>query len=572
MNCSRHHGFTLVEVLMVIGIMAALMAMSFALPTGFDAEGQVSRAAQELAATMRETRARAMRANAVYAISFHIQNAPGSSGRVLNNRSGGHWYRVIGPSEPRALTGKSDNPTEAIALGEFEREQWSQPPFYQTVNHLRSGRSNPGTDGNKSTMSVLRQWIEVVNRCWVGEAHRLPQGKVRFLALTDQDNGDNRWPSQGGYYSATYPRPWFGYWDTSSDPAYPQLRTWGGYDPALEQIAQTGLYTSGILNWVDGNAKLTITNTYSSTDKVMSHSGFYYEGYEGTITGCVNPADRLTYADTNLNGFGDAYVNAAPTDVPPVAATTYDVLMKKDDPRPLIDAHWLDFVIVFYPDGRVSTDWFRMRNLTGYKSYSGSTSHMFPRYNADTTMTWPVTHPPDANNTLADHNKRVLLSGVPDRCGSAGGAVNFFDPTSPYFGFSRLQREATDFVDRTGFYYLTIAPDTTNDDGRYAAPEKAIQDLQPLYRVGISPQGFVKVIKVRSTNYLGRTLDTSITGNDWHDPVKIRGGATFGAVPKPTANNYYNHELYDKDYKPIGAPVEDVLTSEMLTLRTWWWQ
>ena len=41
---------------------------------------------------------RAMVEQAPFAIAINIQNAPGSSGRVINNRSGGHWYRMVGPA------------------------------------------------------------------------------------------------------------------------------------------------------------------------------------------------------------------------------------------------------------------------------------------------------------------------------------------------------------------------------------------------------------------------------------------------------------------------------------------
>ena len=90
--------FSMVELLVVIAIMAIALGMIAVSMTRTNADAAVKGAADALAAVLRQTRTRAMVNQAPYAVSFNIQNAPGSSGRVLNNRSGGHWYRIIGPS------------------------------------------------------------------------------------------------------------------------------------------------------------------------------------------------------------------------------------------------------------------------------------------------------------------------------------------------------------------------------------------------------------------------------------------------------------------------------------------
>ena len=532
----------MVELLVVVGIMAALMGLVFAIPMHEEREGQVRGAAEELAAVMRETRTRAMRTNRSYGISFNIENAPGSSGRILNNRSGGHWYRVIGPSDALFW-----GPHQGSDYGGLLNLLWGKPPMYVNLNWL----NGKGADWWNNAYPLIRQYVDLVNRSWVEEAHRLARGRVRFLALTDQDNGDNVFPALGGYYSRTYPRPWFGYWDAATDPLKPELRTWGGYDPSLKLAGQTLYRTDLILPW---NCRVQVNGRF------ISHSGFFYEGYEGEITGCVNPADRLAFDDIDGDGYGDSD-----------ASKTYK-LMVKDAPRPLIDGNWLDFTIYFHPDGSVATDWFRLREACQFLPSPGF-DRMFPGFpGAYSGGSDPaVTTYPRLGDT--SHGGRMLANGVPDRCAGQSRHQNSFDYTGPRWGSSRVQREATDFVDRTGFFWITLAPDTRNDDGRYASPELALRDMLPLYRVGVSPRGRVKVIRVRTTNYQNRSFDPAITGADWEDKTKIWGfSATSFDYRKPTAPNYMNHALHDQNYAPRGEPVVDVVLPEMLRDRKWWWQ
>src|SRR5690606_22258568 len=89
--------FSLIEILVAVAILAVLAGMTF-LTTGHQQRGAVVRQEAEiLAATLRRARGLALAHRATYAVVFNLQNAPGSSGAVLNNRSGGHWYRLLGP-------------------------------------------------------------------------------------------------------------------------------------------------------------------------------------------------------------------------------------------------------------------------------------------------------------------------------------------------------------------------------------------------------------------------------------------------------------------------------------------
>ena len=265
-RCDARHGFTLIELLVVVGLLVFLFSMVAFLPTGDRRDAAVSSAANELAATLRAARAMAMDRRCVMAVAFNVQNGPGTSGLVLNNYGGGHWYRIIGPDE---------NTTGGGSIASYPA------PGYYSNNTLGS-------------------YFAAVAACWVGDRHVLAPRRVRFVALSDQDNGsmvDTNVPNIWAKFGAGYPRPWFGAWDVVNK----RLRPWGGYDPTLSSPAEPG----------------------------RQSSGFYFAGTDGTITGCLNPTDRMA-ADGSVKIF------------------------EQGKARPLINGDWLDYCITFRPDGSVA--------------------------------------------------------------------------------------------------------------------------------------------------------------------------------------------------------------------------
>ena len=505
--------FTLVEMLVVTAIISVLMAIGFAVPWSVERQGLVRESAEELASTLRETRTRAMRENRTFAVSFNIENAPGSSGRVLNNRSGGHWYRVLGPKDAAFHPG-SDATTARL------------PPIFRKDANSLNGSGCPWTWNS----NPLRHQLDLVNRCWVDEPHVLAKGKVRFLALTDQDNGDNCDSNGGGFYAATYPRPWFGWWDQNSKNLY----AWGGYTPEITMLYQ------GI--------QLGRYGPIKANGRWASQSGFFYEGFDGAITGCVNPSDRQVVDDANNDG---------QVLDPEYNAPTYWTLWKQGEPRPLLNAAWLDFAFLFHPDGSVSTLWFNLRREY-FEASLGVTNYAFcgASYSSQRVFTW-------------DGKGRKDINAVQDRT------------------YGNLEPEASDFSARTGFFYITLAPDAKDDATAFPTAQDALRTLTPMYRVGISRHGQVVVVPVRSTpgGYAGRTFDGSITGNDWQVRTKLWGvasnrvnwgdeyanGARWGNPDVRIAPNYYGRTLQEKDDAPRGMPVTDVVTAEMLAERKWWW-
>lgn len=448
----RRGGFTLIELLVVVAVIVTLVGASLgSIIRRDDREAAVKAAADGLASLLRATRAKAVERYASYAVCFNLENAPGSDGRQLNNGSGGHWYRVMGPAT-MAGTGMSFPPF-------FARNTSSLTGAWLFANF--SGGENP-----------VRNHLAAVAQCWEGDRHVLPAGKVRFVALTDEDNGDY---AVTGRFAATYPRPWFGWFDAAAG----RLRPWGGYDPAIPGTRS-----------IAGGARPSFT-------------GFYYEGDDGPVSGCLHQADRQVRDDTTNDG------NLTAADDPAARLT----LWKAGAPRPLIDADWQDFMIVFRPDGTAWTDWMRLRHGYGY----------------------------------SPGNFAYPEIAMGDRCNLA--ALSAMAGTG---------REASDFASRSGFHWLTLGPDVDGHGDAYASVDAAMASLMPLYRVGVGVTGEVRVVRVVDSDSLGRIPDPVLAGPAWN--------------VQATTDQFYRGLLRcAADGSRWGTPITGVLTRAMLLDRTMWW-
>jgi len=458
-SAARATGFTLVELLMVILILMFLFGM-VATMLGKSALGnsQVKAAAYELAAVLGKARQMAMDHRSVYGVSFNIENAPGSSGSVINNRSGGHWYRIIGPHDPSWLGAWSGVGGYNLPLL-FDRGSWCPnppPPAWP-----------PGAGDYE-----LGQWLAAMQNDFIGEKYYLPKGKVRFLALLDEDNGNNYNPSAA--FGPTYPRPWFG--DFLPSPADGTLRlfAWGGYDQmqafndvgqAYEPARQTG----------------------------VNYSGFYYQGDDPPIIGCENPRDRFLVNNPTYS--------VPPSGGDPQGATSVSgesfQLFSKGQVRRLVNGDWLDCVILFNPDGTATMgDWMGMRHQYGYSGNAGPWD--CPNYYTD--------------NTPGQPNLIMQLS--------CGDMCNYYRSGAPY----NNRYENSSYANVTGTYYFTLAKDAPDDTVAFPDAQAALTSMWPIYRVGVSKLGEITVIKVTSQMPVGKSLDAKWAGATWNTaPVGYSG-------------------------------------------------
>lgn len=484
-------GFSLIELLIVLAILAVILGISGILLRGENRDASVKSAAEELAAVLRQTRNRAMHEQAAFAVVFHIQNAPDTSGATLNNWSGGHWYRVAGPSTHGNI----------------------QNMFYGGANSpsipLPGARHDYG--GGAQINSQFPFFIERLREAWVDEPRILPARKVRFLALADTDEGPRNTqnsttnPNVGTqiYYGTaaetTYPRPWFGYYDATAQ----RLHAWGGYDPTKD------------------------------------FSGFYYEGKDGDAVGSRNPVDRLYNNDFDLKGgFANVDRNNDGIIADDSEREVGYPIWKAGDPRPLVNADWMDAAIMFTPTGEaVFLEWNRGR--WAYADVQGAAS------GADS-----------GRNGIRDRAKTAKTP-----LSSSGGV-----PIQ-----TNLTAEVAHFDRHTGGYFITLARDASTDNTIFPDAKTALDSILPAYRVFVGRSGVVQVSRVqrRADGYLdGRTvwpptpdvwIDASTSSSN---PLWRRCRTGFLHVDNP--QNDWNRLV------PTGSPITTVVTERMLTDRIWW--
>lgn len=482
----RRAGFSLIEIMVVLTIVVILFGISFASLRGEQKDAEVQAQAEQLAAVLRQVRNRAVGERAAYGVVFNLRNAVGTSGAVLNNWDGGHFYRIIGPG----------------------------------FGNDHSAHSLPVAGADVGGQHNFPHFVENVAASWVSEPYVLPKREVRFLALSDTDEGQRRNDGKAGeapkqrYYGqggeTTYPRPWFGYYD----PATKRLHAWGGYDPTKD------------------------------------FSAFYYEGDDGDVTGSVNPVDRVydedwnrneVIADVDRNGDGDV-------DDPREREKGY-ALWRQGEGRAVVAADWMDACIMFTPSGEAQfLEWNR-----GRRSYrAAQTNPVKPTVKGD----------PDhrsKRNGLADRAK-VRHDGKLDRY------------TGPGYRDGEDHGEVGHFRRHTGGWHITLAPDAIQDDDRFADVERAIDSIDPAWRVWVGRSGAIRVFRVQrrhSASFLaGRTVWPG-DPNTWND-ASMSGSNPIWRRCRIGWLHADEGSTEERKLVPTGEPIVDKVTGRMLTERIWW--
>ncbi len=320
-----------------------------------------------------------------------------------------------------------------------------------------------------------------------------------YISLTDEDNG-NFWSNWSGF-DLTYPRPWFGNFVKRPGDSAPRLYAWGGYDAGFK----------------DSDGPLGV---YWRASSPRNPSGFYYEGSDGPVTGCVNPKTRPIMDDPTGSGAITAKGGIA-------NCVTYN-LFTEGQSRPLVNGDWMDCLLIFMPDGScMRYDWMQMRHAFGQCDYSANY--------------WFNLVP----------SKTIAELGPGDMC----NGTSTWDTTECGVPFNNLF-EASDWDAVTGMFYITLGPDVPNDKVDFANAGEALASEMPMYRVGVSRAGEVKVFKVTPTMPAGTVLDGKWQGAAWH-------AAAVGN------NGFWNNVALSAKGATL-MPAETFATPAMMANMQWW--
>lgn len=508
-----HKAFTLVELLMVFTIIALIAGMMLAGLHDKGSAAQVRPAAEELAGVLRRARSLAISTMHPHAVVFNISNARGSSGRILNNLEGGHWYRILGP----VLSSSNDT------IPSFQGVRW----FEEFAN--------------------FGDFIDSVEASWIGEAHVLPAGKVRFLALADTDEGmrsanqmtnpltGESFYASSGESPSTYPRPWFGYYDSV------KLHAWGGYDP--------------------------------DNPATRMFSGFCFQGGSTVIPKSLNPADKIIVSYPCRSS--EFCCDAAGTLLTGVVAKPRKILAA-DQVRPLVNALWRDVAIVFLPDGRAQMlPWNEARARY---------------YDCDPIL---------VKTPSVDNGKYARAGGLATSQGSvvAGTAtlttVQFvggsWSKIRDWYRDKERVEEAGSFHNHTGGWFFTLGPDVTRErvmsgvnDNVFGSSDEALRSMLPSVRIFVSKAGLISIVPVARRDQM--PSDLTLSGLPTWPPTNWSTGSGYWNDVETTFNqndlamnirwgwlhNQVTAIKKNTALKPRGVPIVHSVGVEMLTKRIWW--
>ena len=367
---------------------------------------RVAEAARGVERKLLEARNLAISIGQPHGVVFHIENA--GSGIVMRNGDsadaksfpGRHWCAIIGPAQ---------------------------------VNDEIPRLTGGGTTAQRLATSV--------EQSQVGERYYLPRG-TRFLALGDaEDNlhnlGSTSIPFTSTAYTitdwsvdtgtrtgvvsvanSTYPRPWFGFLSGSGTTW--KLNAWGGYDPT---IPGSGLDYECSNRYRSGDPLVSVP-VINSTNTVLCSCGVE------TGRSANTPAENQ-YTQEAMRPCAD--------------------ISQLGKPRPVINGYWMDFMIVFLPNGNARC--MTLYNRNQLFSYSSAATGPALRDIVSGTTNNLRFHGRDDGIIVLEHS--VL-----------GGAA------------------------------ITIAKDLKESTNVFASPDKALASLLPLQRVVVNDvTGGVEVIR-----------------------------------------------------------------------------
>ena len=319
--------FTIIEMLVVIAIIAILSSMTSVFYTD-NIQDALSRSSLELKSVLEEARSLAIKTGRMHAVSFQVENA--GDGRVMKNGSridgaqhqGRHWYVIIGPDfTADAVYGGYQRGVDKIPVA-AERYSYKELSFYSLVDY-----------------------IAAMKQAQIGNRHYLQPG-VRFLALGD---ADTIYP---GYTDDTYPRPWFGYFDDANKTLHPCGAYEADRDAGFTRPS-TGLDYQGEDGALPYDA---VSDTIVNPDKVWGRI------HIGATAVDTSELTREFNASNYYRGQKENFIGPDTA----VLASTADMKVV----RPLVNAYWGDFLILFDAKGSASVAYSEARSIH-FRTYRG---------------------------------------------------------------------------------------------------------------------------------------------------------------------------------------------------------
>lgn len=432
-------GFSLVELIVVIAIMATLAAMVSAsgLFNHDKMALRIDEAARGVEGQMLKARNLTIATGKPHAVVFHIENY--GSGKLLRNFEaapvasfpGRHWCAVIGPYKERLR-----NLT------------------YQDLPRMEGGNGNASS--LLADFGTAQRLATTVEKCQVGDRYYLPRG-TRFLALGDaednlHDPSNSSIPTTTGAsiigdwskgtasrtgiagLSDTYPRPWFGFLSGSGSSW--TLNAWGGYD--------TAIYGSG-LDYECSNRYGTGTALVRVPISNSTNSGLCTCGVDTGRTAATPAINRLREA---MRPCCDA--------------------SQTDSSRPVINGYWMDYMVVFLPNGHANAiPFYNRASLFSYQSAPRSAS--------------------------APYDPELLRQDASTTADSVGGWN-----TAPFNARWNGRDDAIVVHESSvlGGPAITIANDAATDVPTFTSAKDALQSILPMRRVVVNEAtGGVRIIK-----------------------------------------------------------------------------
>jgi hypothetical protein len=337
------------------------------------------------------------------------------------------------------------------------------------------------------------------------------------------------------------------------------------YDPATQRLHAWGGYEGPGVTFADPHRNVMGTPRDPVTPNPVPYTGFFY-GADGGVLNCINISDRTytTYRDLDIDDMLD-----------PGESTTYTIFAK-GEPRPLVNARWLDATIVFEPTGSARfLDWNAGRRA--YRNAQVVIPNLPDPYTSTDPGKWPAerdSRPHGGVRDLCKHyeSSRKIVSG----CGTLKPACQ--KDFNDYPVSISDTAEVGHFHAHTNAWRISLAADADPAADTFPDAQQALDSMFPLWRVEVSQAGGVRVFEVRrDTSAFADIPRWPAAATTWQNPTEVHDNCILGFLHrKPTVawrgSDAAKPELAGMFTESAirGRPILDAIDTDMLVRQQWW--